>query len=173
MRITEALTAPEAIRFFCETSNSNYLMKTLLLPHVFRTIGWTILLIVFPYFVGCLFLDSESFHTLFSRFITIDGKTLLERISNNFLIIGWSAGSLFVTCGKVREEDEMTVMIRLNSLLISLYVYITLIVASALLIYNFNFLLVMMVNLALFPIIFLIVFELRLHAYRKISEDEE
>lgn len=148
-------------------------MKTMLLPHVFRTIGWIILLIVFPYFVFCILADYDSFHTLFSRFITTDGKTTLEQISNNLLIIGWSVGALFVTCGKVSEEDEMTVMIRLNSLLISLYVYIALIVASALLIYNFNFLLVMMANLALFPVIFLIVFELRLHAYRKISEDEE
>ena len=101
------------------------------------------------------------------------GAGITETIVIDSVIIGVALGALFIVCSKERHEDEMTKSIRLASLLNSIYVYVILLVGSTILINGVNFLIFTILNLVLFPIIFVCNFRLEIHRYNKICQDEE
>ena len=91
-------------------------MKTLLFPHGFQKWGWCI------FAVGVIF----GIYILVSDYGT-------GGLVNNIAIIGTVAGAILTTCSKEEIEDEMVRQIRLNSLLVALYVnYAVLIICSLL-----------------------------------------
>ncbi len=67
----------------------------------------------------------------------------------------------------------MTSSLRLSALLKSLYVYIGLLIACTLIINGLSFFYFMMINLVLFPVIYVVIFRLEMHRYNKLCEDEE
>lgn len=135
-------------------------MKNLLFPKAFRVVGWT--LFIPAIIIGIL---------TNTNVITPSGIT--ETIINDAIIIGIAIGAIFIVCSKEASEDEMTRSIRLASLLNALYVYVILLIASTIFINGIAFLHFMMVNLVLFPIVFVIIFSLEMHRYNKICQDEE
>ncbi len=139
---------------FCMT------MKTFLLPHKFQYVGWTIFVPAIA--IGCLIFFSV---TSFSG--------LIETIVNDAAIIGIALGSLFIVCSRDKIEDEMTRSIRLASLLNTLYIYTLLLVATTIFVNGIYFMSFAIINLVLLPIIFVVIFKLKMQRYYKITDNEE
>lgn len=136
------------------------MMKNLLFPTEFRTVGWALL--VPAIILGILI-----------YFGAISCAGTIETILNDAVIIGITVGSIFIVCSKEKHEDEMIRSIRLASLLNALYIYAIILIASVLLINGMAFIKFMIVNLVLMPFIYVVVFRLEIHRYNKMSEDEE
>ena len=82
-------------------------------------------------------------------------------------------GCLFVACSRERVEDELIGRIRLNSLLIALYINSSVLIILSLFCYELLFLNVLVFNMFTNIIIFLIVFEMKLWKLKKSLRDEE
>lgn len=95
------------------------------------------------------------------------------KILNNVAIIGICLGCLFVACSRERVEDELIGRIRLNSLLIALYINSSVLIILSLFCYELLFLNVLVFNMFTNIIIFLIVFEMKLWKLKKSLRDEE
>lgn len=137
------------------------IMKNHLFPRVFHIIGWVL-------FIPAIILGCLTYSVL-----SIPMDSVLETVVNDLIITGIAVGAVFIVCSKEQREDEMTRSIRLSALLNSLYIYVGLLVLSTLLINGVAFFWVMMLNLVLFPIIYVVIFRLDMHRYYKMSEDEE
>lgn len=135
-------------------------MKTILFPHAFRTVGWTLFL---PALVLGILLLTET--------ISLSGG--IETICNDAAIIGITIGALFITCSREKIEDEMTRSIRLSTLLHSIYVWAILLIACTLFINGLDYFYFMAINLVLLPLIFAALFRLEMKRYFKMNEDEE
>lgn len=136
-------------------------MKNFLFPHIFQPIGWII-------FVLSLAIGIYNFFGT-----PVFGAGIAETIMIDTSIIGTALGALFIVCSKERVEDEMTKSIRLTSLLNSIYAYVVLLICCTIFINGVNFMLFTIINLVIFPIIFVCNFRLEIHRYNKICEDEE
>lgn len=136
-------------------------MKNFLFPHTFQPIGW--ILFVLSMIAGIyIFFEAPVF-----------GAGITETIVIDSVIAGIALGALFIVCSKERVEDEMTKSIRLASLLNSIYVYVILLIGCTVLINGAAFLLFALINLALFPIIFVCNFRVAMYRFTKMCEDEE
>lgn len=135
-------------------------MKKFLFPHVFRRIGWIIL--VPTLLLGVI---------LLSDILNIYG--IMETVIADTAIIGIAIGSLFICCSRERIEDEMTSTIRVNSLLTSFYTYIVFLIICTLAVNGIAYLYVMAASLVMLPMIFVIRFRYEMHKYYKMKSDEE
>lgn len=135
-------------------------MKTILLPNSFRPIGW----ILFPVslVMGILILTNV---------ISCSGTT--ETVIHDVTIIGLALGTLFTTCSKEKQEDELTSAIRLHSLLTSMYIYIAILMVCTICFNGVAYFMFMAVNLGLFPIVFLTVFKLKLASFKYDCNNEK
>lgn len=160
--------------------------KDLLLPHCFKTIGWVFFLPTLLIGIVALFngLDTTSLAEMIEKVIgqgrLIPTTESVGRIGNgiapwlnNVLIVGIIAGSIFVTCSRERFEDEMIGHIRLNALLLSLYVNFTVLIVAALCVYGLDFADVLVNNLFTLPVLFLAVFRWRLWRLGNALKDDE
>ncbi len=145
-------------------------MKNYLFPHIFQLIGWIL-------FVPSLILGAIFFFNIMApadqSFDLPYFSGVSEIIVNDFIIIGIALGALFIVCSKEKVEDEMTQSIRLASLLNSIYAYVILLVFCTILINGFDFLLFVIVDLAILPILFVCNFRFEMHRYNKMFADEE
>ncbi|MDE6255723.1 MAG: hypothetical protein K2M39_05970 [Muribaculaceae bacterium] len=82
-------------------------------------------------------------------------------------------GALFVVCSRERIEDEYTRAVRLNSMLYAIYGYIAVFILCTLMINGIDFLIFALFNLILFPIIFVVVFQIMMERRKRINTDEE
>lgn len=137
-------------------------MKNILFPHVFQLIGW--IMFVPSLIAGALILTDH---------LSISTTVILDIVINDIVIIGIVLGALFIVCSKEKIEDEMTQSIRLTSLLTSIYVYVALFIICTLAINDFSYLLFAVINLVLFPIIFMFIFRIDMYRYRKMFKNEE
>lgn len=135
-------------------------MRNFLFPRKFQLLGWIL-------FIPAAIMGAVEFCGLY----LFSGT--LEIIVNDAIIIGIILGTLFIVCSKEKVEDEMTASIRLTALLNSLYVYAAVSIVCTLVINGMAYLYFMMANLVLFPMIYVIIFKLKMRVYNKISEDEE
>ncbi len=135
-------------------------MKNLLFPRQFQVIGW--LLFIPALILGIIMYFTPGFCT-----------GITETILNDAAIIGIISGSIFIVCSKEKHEDEMIRAIRLSSLLNAIYFYAVVLIASVLLINGPAFIMFMIFNLVLLPIIYVVVFRFEIYRYNKIEEDEE
>lgn len=94
-------------------------------------------------------------------------------VVNDTAIIGISIGALFICCSRERQEDEMVQAVRLQALMMSLYVYVGLLIVCMLAFNDLNYLYFMIANLCLFPVVFLLVFKIMIARYRKEFDDEK
>ena len=130
-------------------------MKTLLFPHSFQRIGWVVFAISAAIGVYILFTDNTDSYLL-----------------NNIAIIGTSIGAILATCSREEVEDEMTGQIRLNSLLTALYINYAILIVCSLLIYDLDFLSVMLYNMFTILLIFMVVFRWKIWQVKKATENE-
>ena len=131
-------------------------MKTILFPHSFQKWGWCIFAIGMLVGIYIVAVDFNSTCLL-----------------NNIAIIGIISGGILATCSCEKVEDEMVRQIRLNSLLIALYVNYAVLILCSLFIYSLDFLYVMMYNMFTMLIIFMAVFRYKMWRTKKGVEDEQ
>ena len=131
-------------------------MKTPLFPHSFQRIGW----IIFAIGVAL------GAYSIFKGF---DGSYVM----NNVTIISIIVGGLFATCSRENIEDEMTQQLRLSSLLTALYINYAALIVCALLVYDMDFLNVMIYNMFTILLIFMVVFRWKIWRMKKGAEDEK
>ena len=130
-------------------------MKTLLFPHSFQRIGWIIFAISAAIGAYILFTDNTDSY-----------------LFNNIAIIGISIGAILATCSREEVEDEMTGQMRLNSLLTALYINYAILIVCSLLIYDLDFLNVMLYNMFTILLIFMVVFRWKIWRVKKATENE-
>ncbi|MBQ8779466.1 MAG: hypothetical protein IJZ49_07095 [Alistipes sp.] len=130
-------------------------MKTLLFPHSFQRIGWVVFAISAAIGAYILFTDNTDSYLL-----------------NNIAIIGTCIGAILATCSREEVEDEMTGQIRLNSLLTALYINYAILIVCSLLIYDLDFLSVMLYNMFTILLIFMVVFRWKIWQVKKATENE-
>lgn len=157
------------------------LMKRIfLLPHNFKKVGWAILIPTFVIgfmmfidgcngFPGYLMKGLDPAGGLY-RVLDSDAMTA---ILNNIAIIGISVGSLFVVCSREPIEDELITQVRLNSLLVALYLNTAFVVVSALCFYELDYLYVMIGNIFTVLLVFLVVYEVKMWRLKKSLSHEE
>lgn len=92
---------------------------------------------------------------------------------NDAIIISIIIGALMIVCSREKTEDEMTRAIRLSSLLNALYAYVAILIVCTICINGVTFLLFAILNMVLYPIIYVILFKLEMYRYSKMSQDEE
>ena len=131
-------------------------MKTLLFPHRFKQIGWIIFAISAAIGAYILFTDNTDSYLL-----------------NNIAIIGTCIGAILATCSREKVEDEMTEQIRLSSLLVALYINYAILIVCSLLIYDLDFLQVMLYNMFTILLIFMAVYHWKIWRAKKGVEDEQ
>ena len=131
-------------------------MKTLLFPHSFQRIGWVVFAISAAIGAYILFTDNTDSYLL-----------------NNIAIIGTCIGAILATCSRENVEDEMTGQIRLNSLLIALYINYAILIVCSLVIYDLAFLDVMLYNMFTILLIFMVVFRWKIWRVKKATENEQ
>lgn len=160
-------------------SFSNYqTMKTnLLLPYGFKKIGWAILIPTLALGILMLIDGFDGFPSFLHAGDTpasgfLNSATMTYTL-NNVALIGICIGGIMVACSRERIEDELISRIRLNSLLVALYVNYALLIAAALLVYDIQFLNIMVYNLFTMLLIFLAVFRWKLCRLRKEAGNEE
>lgn len=135
-------------------------MKNLLFPSAFHILGWILFI---PALIAGLLIYADLLRP----------TGILETAINDAVIIGIALGSLLIVCSKEKTEDEMTKAIRLSAILNALYVYVILLILSTILINGVEFMEFAIVNLVLFPIIYVLIFRLEMHRFHKMIEDEE
>ena len=154
--------------------------KTFLLPHSFKKAGWAILVPTF--IIGLLmFIDGcNGFPGYLMKGVDPAGELYrvldsdaMTAVLNNIAIIGICAGSLFVACSREPIEDELITQVRLNSLLIALYLNTAFIIVSALCFYGLDYLYVMIGNIFTMLLVFLVVYEVKMWRLKKSLRDEE
>lgn len=134
-------------------------MKNLLLPNLFRRVGWII-------FAPALLWGIIRYAGLVN--LPLESGILIDRLT----IASINIGAIFIVASKERWEDEMTRAIRHASLLNALYIYMLLVVSSIVLDQS-DFKHFMLVNMVLFPIIYVVIFSLEMRRYHRMSRDEE
>ena len=131
-------------------------MKTLLFPHRYQKAGWIIFAICFALGAYIMISDYSASYLL-----------------NNVAIIGTIVGGVLTTCSREKIEDEMTQQLRLNSLLMALYINYGLLIVASLAIYDLKFLNVMLYNMFTILLIFMAVFRYKIWRMKKGAEDEQ
>ena len=131
-------------------------MKTLLFPHRYQKAGWIIFAICFALGVYIMISDYSASYLL-----------------NNVAIIGTIVGGVLATCSREKIEDEMTQQLRLNSLLMALYINYGLLIVASLVVYDLKFLNVMLYNMFTILLIFMVVFRYKIWRMKKGVEDEQ
>ena len=146
--------------------------RIILLPYPFKRIGWALFI---PTALFGILMAIDGFNGFPSFLLPGDAgsNSTLDAVSNNIVLIGVLAGSLLITCSRERIEDELIGRIRLNALLVALYINILWAVIASLALYNFDDLYVMVINLVSLPILFLIIERVLLWRLRKEASHEE
>lgn len=146
--------------------------KNLLLPYSFKKFGWALFI---PTALFGVLMAVDGFNGFPSFLLPGNpvSNSTRDAVSNNIVLIGVLVGALLVTCSRERIEDELIARIRLNALLTALYINITAAVIASLVLYDFDYLYVMVVNMVSLPILFLIIERLLLWRLRKEAAHEE
>ena len=134
-------------------------MKTLLFPHRFQKVGWVIFALAAALGVYLCITEFEGFGGSYTM--------------NNIAIIGIAIGGILATCSREKVEDEMISHIRLNALLIALYVNYAILIVCSLLVYDFDFIQVMIYQMFTILLVFMFIFRYQVWRLQKGAGDEE
>ncbi|MBE6214332.1 MAG: hypothetical protein E7131_06620 [Rikenellaceae bacterium] len=134
-------------------------MKTLLFPHRFQKVGWVIFALAAALGVYLCITEFEGFGGSYTM--------------NNIAIIGIAIGGILATCSKEKVEDEMISHIRLNSLLVALYINYAVLIVASLLVYDLDFLQVMIYQMFTILLVFMVVFRYQVWRAKGGADDEE
>ena len=153
-----------------------------LLPHKYKRIGWVFLIPSF--IVGLFWLITEfepKFLTLNVPGLLMDslgeGDKFFGMVKNNIFneIIGivFILSAICVAFSKEKHEDEYISQVRLESLVWATYINYGILILSFLLVYEFSFLWVMILNMFTILIFFILRFHWKLSTLKRHLEDEE
>ena len=157
--------------------------ELLLFPYRFKRIGWIILIpatiigimMWFDGFQGIpsyLLPEAINSNAANQYYELCHGETV-TRVLNNIALIGVLIGTTLVCCSREKVEDAMIGIIRLNSLLAAFYANTAAVCLAALFIYDLTFLEVMLCELIALPVLFTVIFRIRLYMLKKGSDDEK
>ncbi|MCX6207129.1 MAG: hypothetical protein NTZ19_12870 [Bacteroidetes bacterium] len=160
-------------------------MKSLLLPHTYKKIGWVLLI---PSALAGLILVVLDFHLPFEPSINTFGlfgkgleigaaKKPAFRVSEielipNLISILLLIGGMFVMFSKEKKEDEFIDQMRLHSLQFSVFINYSLLLLCILFIHGMPFLDVMVYNMFTVIFIYIIRFHYLLHNNSIIRNDQ-
>ena len=103
----------------------------------------------------------------------LNSVLILRKLSPVYsLILGAIVGGLLATCSREKIEDEMTQQLRLSSLLTALYINYAALIVCSLLLYDMDFLSVMIYNMFTPLIIFMVVFRWKIWRKKKALQNE-
>ena len=144
--------------------------QQLLLPNKFKKAGWIILLtgLIAAIIVLAGSYEPSIFNvTVFSifnedadnGFSTLMKNNITDEILTGLIIIG----GLLVGFSKEKEEDELIVMVRMNSLLWAVFINSVILLVASLFIYELSFVRVMMYNMFTVLLLFIGIFNFILY----------
>ncbi|MDO4758473.1 MAG: hypothetical protein Q4A18_04335 [Rikenellaceae bacterium] len=145
------------------------MQKDWLLPYGFKRVGWVLLAIAVPIAIWAAAIGFNYQQVALLRDLQLVENPLI----NNHIILWLWLGMLFVACSREKIEDEMIARIRLNALLVALYIQAVLIIVATFAFNSLDFLNIMIYNLVSYPMIFVIAYRAMLWRARKEAEDEE
>lgn len=156
-------------------------MKKFLLPRWTRYIGLVIIVPMFIYF----FIDPDfvgyepdifdfNIPVLFYEFpfsehegIMNEANLLNELLLSLALLASWLIGF-----SRVKVEDEYTWLLRLESMVLALFINLLILFVTNFIIFGTLYLWVMMFQLFIFPLLFSLVFALRLQKQKRFSDEK-
>ena len=143
-----------------------------LLPHIFGKIGWFIL--VPAIIVGLFIMFTGGAEVNLGRFFSATGNhnDIESQILNNVTIIALLVGLIFTSCSREKYEDEMISAIRLDSLLLALYISVVLLIIAVLCLYGNNFYEFLIYQMFILPLIFLVTFKVKLWQLNRGNDEE-
>ena len=147
--------------------------QNFLLPYKFGKIGWFILI---PFtLLGLFIMITGGTDVSLGRFFSATGnyKAIESQILNNITIIGLIVGLIFTSCSRCKYEDEMISSIRLDSLLLAMYISIIVLIIEVLCLYGNNFYEFLIYQMFILPLVFLITFKVKLWQLNRKIDDEE
>lgn len=140
-----------------------------LFPHLFRKIGWWIFSITFLMGFYILFInDSLTMEDPIVKFYNH-----YQILINDIAICGIIIGSIMITCSRTKYEDELIAHIRLNALLIALYINCVFLIVTTIIFNSLSYLNIMIWNLFTIPVLFLLIFETSLFKLNRSITDEK
>lgn len=147
-------------------------MKSLLLPHSFRKIGFIMLPIVVVLFVMVLlkeytwsFLDYKPLMSDKSIFNTSNGN-----FSDELTLLLTFLCLFFIAFSKEKVEDEYLQKVRLHALQVSVYINYIILALATFLVYGLSFLNIVFGNLFTIPVIFISVYYYLVHIKPRITK---
>jgi len=157
-------------------------MKKLLLPRWTRALGLVIIIpLLIYFFIEPEIIDREpdrfdfDFPVLFYDFVfDSKEKTLIKEVNlfNELLLSIILIASWMVAFAKLKQEDEYTWLLRLESMLLALIINLGLLFVINFMVFGMLFFHVMTFQLFIFPLIFSAVFAYRLQEQKKQSNEE-
>ncbi|MBP3497085.1 MAG: hypothetical protein J6K33_04540 [Alistipes sp.] len=143
-----------------------------LLPHIFGKIGWFIL-VPFTIF-GLFIMFTGGAEVNLGRFFSATGnhREIESQILNNITIIGLLIGLIFTSCSREKYEDEMISALRLDSLLLALYISVVVLIVAVLCLYGNNFYEFLIYQMFILPLIFLVTFKIKMWRLNRDNDEE-
>lgn len=129
------------------------MQKEFLLPNGFKKVGWVLFATSVVMGIWSMALDFDFTQSKILSPLLFEGPLL-----NNYIVIGFWLGAIFIACSREKMEDEMIGRIRLNALLSGFYLQAVFIIAATFVMNNLDYLDIMVVNLATFPFIFVLTY---------------
>ena len=94
------------------------MQKEWLLPYGFKWVGWLLLAIAVPVGLWAAAIGFNYQNVELLQALHLSDKPLI----NNHIVLWLWLGTIFVACSREKIEDEMISCIRLNALLMALYI---------------------------------------------------
>lgn len=151
--------------------------KTLLLPYGFKKIGWAILV---PFLVlgtiRSFWVDPDTIFRWLGLGVHTGPDSFTSNADhwiNNILIIAIVIGAFLTTCSREKVEDEMTMQLRQQSLMLALWINYAFVILATLFIYDIGFVMVITYDMLAFLLLFSGIFRYRLWRFGKEARREE
>ncbi len=143
-----------------------------LLPHRFKTLGWILFI---PAAIAGIFVITTEIPPAFLRCqlpaviqqLNGNGTDNHVNLTNTLLGILLIIGGLLLMLSKAKQEDEYISELRLNALLWAVVVNYAMLLLALMLVFDFNFLYVMIYNMFTILLIFILRFEYLLYQAKK------
>ncbi|WP_297334923.1 hypothetical protein [Algoriphagus sp.] len=147
------------------------LLSKILLPHRYQQLGWFSLI---PF--AC-FAYGSAFHDFELKWLDLGPISVPNafegtdnNLSNELSILGLFSALFLISFSKEKNEDEYIQKLRLDSILISCYLYFFLHMGGALVFYSLDYLSFLFFNLFSIPLIFILHFRWTLFGQHRTME---
>ena len=148
----------------------------LLLPNVFRNIGWSLFIPFLLWGIGYLFCDGTFIDIDVSNTIALfdgfsDTKffciTKNDSWTDEFIVIFLTVSMLFIGFSKEKDEDECIASIRMNALIWAIMVNSILLIIGTILIFGLPYLNFMTIYMFSLLLLFIVKYTWDIYQFRK------